>query len=403
MWLVAQILVPAETARSRVSDPAAASVAAPREPVGLFPFRDDEIRLRLGREIEERLVRAGLGRPRNHARVAGGEYVLLLTDHPRGYVLTAAAARPPHLDSVYRLMRESFGRTPAAEREERILAISRALREPLPRVRRSVKASLARGGNLSRIEWQVGVLPPGRSFGARERCRFHDVEAAALAVEDLVRVGVAERVLPPLDRYEPGPVLRDEGIEEVRAGRDPATGHPVEVVLLPRAGARSRRTGAGFFRAAVASFRLDHPGAVSALSVGRDPEGDRFFWVREAFPDAEPLGARRLPLPALLRLAGALAELHDRNLFHGDIGPEKVLVDAAGGARLTGFGRAEPATGRRAALAADVEALVALAAPTGEIPPDWPEPARMAALAALSPDAADRPADAREFLRALTP
>lgn len=403
MWLVAQILVSQETARSRVSDPAAAAVGAPRDPARLFPLRDDEIRIRLGNRLVEALVHAGLGRPGNRARVAGSDFVLLLTDHPRGYVATVAAARPVHLDAIYRLLREEIGRSRHAEREERILAISRALREPLRRVRRSVKVSLAGGGSLSRIEWQVGVLPPGRSFYARECGRIHDVEAAAVAVADLVRICGADRALPTLERYEPGPILADEGIEIVRSGTDPATGHDVEIVLLPRAGARSRMTGASFFRAAVASWRLDHPAAVSALSVGFDREGDRFFWVRQACRDAEPLGTRRLPLSELVRLAGALAELHDRDLSHRDVSAEKVLVDAAGAARLTGFARAEPARGRRAGLAADVRALVSLAAKDGELPADWPEPARMAALSALSPDAGDRPADARELLRALAP
>lgn len=90
---------------------------------------------------------------------------------------------------------------------------------------------------------------------------------------------------------------------------------------------------------------LAHPQLVKVFDLDRD--GDLAFYSME-LADGRPLGQLLQTSPptpqavgALLeQIAEALAYLHDRNVVHGDLHPDNVLVSAAGAVKLLDFGAA---------------------------------------------------------------
>ncbi len=91
--------------------------------------------------------------------------------------------------------------------------------------------------------------------------------------------------------------------------------------------------------------RLSHPHLVRCLETSTSPVALILRYV-EAEPLASSLGASRgrgmevtRAVEITLAVAKALAYLHDNHVWHLDLGPDNVLVDAQGGVTLTDLAR----------------------------------------------------------------
>ncbi|MCW5805225.1 MAG: serine/threonine protein kinase, partial [Deltaproteobacteria bacterium] len=154
---------------------------------------------------------------------------------------------------------------------------------------------------------------------------------AAVAVED--------------DRFAIGPELGRGGMGRVVEAYDRALGRAVAIKqsLTADRGALAR-----FEREARITARLQHPGIVPILDVGRDERGNPYYIMRKI--DGEPLQARvaaaagvreRLALVApLLGAIDAVAYAHDRRVLHRDIKPANILLGPFGETLLIDWGLA---------------------------------------------------------------
>ena len=92
-----------------------------------------------------------------------------------------------------------------------------------------------------------------------------------------------------------------------------------------------------------AASSLQHPGITTIYEVAED--GDRIFLVMELVEGRTlrsllgdgPFGAKRV-IEIGVQLAEALDAAHSRRVFHGDIKPENIVVQADGRAKLLDFG-----------------------------------------------------------------
>ncbi len=124
-------------------------------------------------------------------------------------------------------------------------------------------------------------------------------------------------------------------------------------VLAPEASV-GRRQVEQFTTGAAAAARLDHPGIVKILSVGK--ENDVHFFAmtliagrplqelldRARFRGAPGHDDRRIDWVArfIARAADALQAAHDAGVVHRDVKPDNILVDAIGDPHLVDFGLA---------------------------------------------------------------
>jgi eukaryotic-like serine/threonine-protein kinase len=148
-------------------------------------------------------------------------------------------------------------------------------------------------------------------------------------------------------RYHLRQRLAAGGMGAVYAADD-AHGGRVAVKLLHPELARDPAIYRRFRREGAILTALDHPAVVRVLDVGRD--GDLLFTVMELL-EGETLHARMhrcAPMapselaPLVTELCGALAELHQRGIVHGDLKPANIfLPDEVGSAarvKLVDFG-----------------------------------------------------------------
>lgn len=236
-------------------------------------------------------------------------------------------------------------------------------------------------------------------------------------------------------------VLGQGGMGIVLAATADTDGRPVAIKMV-----RPDLVGPGFDgrlkRESEALSRLDHPGITAYLGLGATDDGRPFLVMQRV--DGQPLDQAcqdrdlRGRIQLLASVCAVVAHAHAAQVVHRDLKPSNVLVDADGGVHLLDFGIAksladqalltrtltaermltpryaapEQIRGEAAGPAADVHALgvmlVELATPASADGPSSPaslddipragtvadEGLRAIATVALSPDPADRYADA---------
>lgn len=157
----------------------------------------------------------------------------------------------------------------------------------------------------------------------------------------------AEEELPlrEFGRYELRAVLGRGAAGVVYRAWDRELGRAVALKLLLGGALAGKHHVERFFREARAAARLDDPGIVRVLDIGRTPEGAVWFamemvegtslsdWIKEhgAMPANSAV--------AMVRdLARTLQRLHDAGIVHRDLKPSNVLLGPNGTVKLADFG-----------------------------------------------------------------
>ena len=155
----------------------------------------------------------------------------------------------------------------------------------------------------------------------------------------------------PGGRYEVGACLGRGGMGVVHAARDAVLGRDVALKTLPADRALDAAAGARLAREAAITSRLDHPGIVPVLDIGRTPDGRGFYTMRlvrggsldqalRAGGCTPVAGARHV-----LAAAEAVAAAHAAGIVHRDLKPANLLIGPHGETQVADWGLAVPAEG----------------------------------------------------------
>ncbi len=226
--------------------------------------------------------------------------------------------------------------------------------------------------DLNRTRWELLERLYWESLerGPRERADFFAASGAApdvlVEVNEMLSASDAGRSLrverrfvsdegPSLEGLTPGTLVGPYrltelvgrgGMGEVYRARRADGEFEIEVALkLLRADARSDTLARRFIAERALLARLSHPNIASILDAGTSPDGRPYLVMR--FVDGEPVTqyARRLDLPARLRLFLRVAEAvqfaHTNLIIHRDLKPSNILVTASGEPILLDFGIAK--------------------------------------------------------------
>ena len=182
--------------------------------------------------------------------------------------------------------------------------------------------------------------------------RMDDLRGEAMAsVESLPASGPAAAARPMLEpgrrlgRHEIRSQLGAGGMGEVYRAFDTRLQREVAIKILGRRG--RQRSGAlpRFEQEARAASALNHPNIVSVYDIGE--EASHPYIVMELV-DGESLRALmsagpcpdELLLHLAVQMADGLVAAHEREIVHGDLKPENVLVTPSGIAKILDFGLA---------------------------------------------------------------
>jgi hypothetical protein len=151
-----------------------------------------------------------------------------------------------------------------------------------------------------------------------------------------------------------------------------------------------------------ARAKVAHPALAAILDIG-SAEG-RNYVVVESISGirlaAAPKSDRRHLIEAVRDAATGVAALHSKNIFHGAISPETLLLDAEGRGRVTGWGSETDDV--RALAAALYEALTDRAAPKEGVPKAWPKRLDKAMRTVFGKALGSRPCTAKALAEGLT-
>ncbi|MBK9035334.1 MAG: serine/threonine protein kinase [Myxococcales bacterium] len=161
----------------------------------------------------------------------------------------------------------------------------------------------------------------------------------------------SERLPAPLQFRDPAryDVLGEHGrggLGRVFRARDREMGRDVALKELLHRGASSELR---FFREALITARLEHPGIVPVHEAGRWPDGTPFYAMKlvagrplKALIDACTKTDERLALlPHIIAVADAIAYAHDRKIIHRDLKPSNVIVGEFGETVVIDWGLAK--------------------------------------------------------------
>jgi len=160
-----------------------------------------------------------------------------------------------------------------------------------------------------------------------------------------------ERLPAPLqyrdpDRYQIVAEHGRGGLGRVYRARDKELGRDVALKELLHRGSTGELR---FFREALITARLEHPGIVPVHEAGRWPDGTPFYAMKlvagrplkELIEECKTLEDRLALLPNIIAVADAIAYAHDRKIIHRDLKPSNVIVGEFGETVVIDWGLAK--------------------------------------------------------------
>ncbi len=146
------------------------------------------------------------------------------------------------------------------------------------------------------------------------------------------------------DRYELGPILGRGGTCTVYRAWDTRLHRDVALKRLEPPLSEDEHTRARFNREGKAIARLSHPSLVTLIDRGSTDDTEYLVYeyvegrsLKQVVTDEGPLEPKRAA-----RIAGQVAEglsaAHAAGIYHRDVKPQNILLEAEGRARLTDFG-----------------------------------------------------------------
>jgi WD40 repeat protein len=201
------------------------------------------------------------------------------------------------------------------------------------------------------------VLPAGSDAATGDgadpdRTRSSGDQTRASAIAGTPRSGADKARRPaPLqyrdpDRYEVIAEHGRGGLGRVMRARDKELGRPVAIKEMLHPGLTSELR---FFREALITARLEHPGIVPVHEAGRWPDGTPFYAMKlvagrplkALIDEATSLDQRLALLPHVIAVCDAIAYAHSRGIIHRDLKPSNVIVGDFGETVVIDWGLAK--------------------------------------------------------------
>ncbi|HUQ04837.1 MAG TPA: WD40 repeat domain-containing serine/threonine protein kinase [Kofleriaceae bacterium] len=161
----------------------------------------------------------------------------------------------------------------------------------------------------------------------------------------------SERLPAPLQYRDPAryDIVAEHGrggLGRVFRARDKELGRDVALKELL---SRGSTTELRFFREALITARLEHPGIVPVHEAGRWPDGTPFYAMKlvagrplkALIDDCKTLEDRLALLPHVIAVADAIAYAHDRKIIHRDLKPSNIIVGDFGETVVIDWGLAK--------------------------------------------------------------
>ena len=212
--------------------------------------------------------------------------------------------------------------------------------------------TLPRARDKKRGLKQVGRAP--RPSVKKETAAVLNIPAAPVSL-----VGTLEAAKPEAEfdkRYEPGEMLGEGGMGEVRLYRDKRVGREVAIKSLHAEARDSAKYRERFLFEARVQGQLEHPGVVPVYDIGKLPDGTEFLSMKRLSGQTlrEVINAlrkkdrataftftRRRLLAAFQSLCLVVDYAHQKGVIHRDIKPTNIMLGHYGEVQLLDWGVAK--------------------------------------------------------------